>query len=119
MKSAPKRLSQDRVTYRELRNTPGQVWERLANNEPLTLIADGEAKALLLPVIDGDVGAVYEAFIRGRAMLAASRMRRQAREAGSDRLTLAEINALIRKTRAARPAEERPLPARRRSPRRK
>ena len=32
-----------RVTYRELRNTPGRVWERLAGGGPRTLVADGEA----------------------------------------------------------------------------
>jgi hypothetical protein len=92
----------DRVTYRELRNTPGQVWERLANNEPLTLMAEGVAKAILVPVVDGDVQGAYEAFTRGRAMLAAARLRRDARQSGTDRMTLVEINALIRKTREAR-----------------
>ena len=92
----------DRVTYRELRNTPGQVWERLANNEPLTLMAEGVAKAILVPVVDGDVQGAHEAFSRGRAMLAAARIRRDARQSGADRMTLVEINALIRKTREAR-----------------
>jgi hypothetical protein len=91
----------DRVTYRELRNTPGRVWERLARREMLTLVAEGEPKAILVPVPDGDVRAAHEAYVRGRAMLAASRMRRQAREAGT-RLTLRDINALIRATRAER-----------------
>jgi hypothetical protein len=31
--------SGDRVTYRDLRNTPGRVWERLASREILTLVA--------------------------------------------------------------------------------
>lgn len=94
--------TQDRVTYRELRNTPGRVWERLANNEPLTLVAEGEAKAILVPVTDGDAGSAYEAYVRGRAMMAAARLRRRAREAGSGKMTLAEINALIRATRQAK-----------------
>jgi hypothetical protein len=92
----------DRVTYRELRNTPGQVWERLRNDEPLTLVADGEAKAILLPIADGDARGAYEAYERGRAMLAASRLRRAAKTAGARKLSLDEINELIRKTRAAR-----------------
>ena len=92
----------DRVTYRELRNTPGQVWERLANHEALTLVADGEAKAILVPVVDGDVSAAYEAYTRGRAMLSASRMRRAAQESGASALSLDDINALIRAARKAR-----------------
>jgi antitoxin (DNA-binding transcriptional repressor) of toxin-antitoxin stability system len=92
----------DRITYRDLRNTPGQVYERLANNEILTLVADGEPKAILVPVESGDVRLAYEAYARGRAMLAASRMRRSARESGAGAMNLDEINALIRATRAAR-----------------
>ncbi|MGQ0650239.1 MAG: hypothetical protein ACT4P7_22080 [Gemmatimonadaceae bacterium] len=33
------------VTYRDLRNTPGQVFARLSAGEPLPLVAEGEAKA--------------------------------------------------------------------------
>jgi hypothetical protein len=91
----------DRVTYRELRNTPGRVWERLAADEPLTLMAEGEAKAILIPVRDGDVRAAEEAYVRGRALMAAAKLRRAARnEAGS--MTLDAINAVIRKVRASR-----------------
>ena len=97
----------DRITYRELRNTPGRVWERLRSDEPLTLIADGEAKAVLLPVPDGDVKGAYEAYARGRAMLAASRLRRAARELGTRKLSLDDINDIIRKTRAARQRKKR------------
>lgn len=101
-KKSGKPTAGDRVTYRELRNTPGQVWERLAQQELLTLVADGEAKALLIPVPDGDVNSVYEAYVRGRAMVAASRLRRSARVIGAPGMTLDDVNALIRKTRAAR-----------------
>lgn len=106
-KKTPPRRDDDRITYRDLRNTPGRVWERLADNEMLTLVADGEAKAILVPVEDGDVRSAYEAYTRGRAMLAASRMRRRARESGAGKLTLSEINELIQTTREARQREAR------------
>lgn len=107
-KKSAKPVRGDRVTYRELRNTPGKVWERLAKQEPLTLVADGEAKAILIPVSDGDLNSAYEAYVRGRAMVAASRLRRTARKAGASKMTLDEINALIRRTRAAhRPGRRR------------
>jgi hypothetical protein len=92
----------DRVSYRELRNTPGRVWERLAGKELLTLVADGEAKAILVPVEDGDVRAAQEAYTRGRALLAASRMRKRARAAGTSGMSLTEINAVIRSAREER-----------------
>ena len=101
-KGTPRANHTDRVTYRELRNTPGKVWERLNNRELLTLVAEGEPKAILVPVVDGDVAGAYEAYVRGRAMLAASRMRRRARETAAGRMTLREINVLIAETRAQR-----------------
>lgn len=100
--AAPQESESDRVTYRELRNTPGRVWERLARNEILTLVADGSAKALVIPVDDGNASAALEAYRRGRSMMALARIRRAARKNGTARMTLAEINALIRKTRAER-----------------
>jgi hypothetical protein len=102
MRKKPLPRADDRVTYRELRNTPGRVWERLASKEVLTLVAEGVPKAILIPVEDGDVRSAHEAYIRGRAMLAAARIRRSARESGKDRMSLAAINAMIGAVRAER-----------------
>jgi len=91
-----------RVTYRELRNTPGRVWERLADNKVLTLVADGRARAIVIPVDDGDAQSALEAYRRGRAMMAVASMRRSARESGASALTLADVNAVIRQVRDER-----------------
>lgn len=96
-----------RVTYRELRNTPGRVWERLARNQILTLVAEGNAKAIVIPVDDGNVRDALEAYRRGRAMMAIAGIRRSARENGTSGMTLAEINVVIRKTRDERSRAER------------
>ena len=100
------RTESDRLTYRELRNTPGRVWERLAGEGPLTLVADGEAKAIVIPVKDGDVRGALEAYDRGRAMMAIRRIQASARAKGTDKMTLAEINAVIRDVRREMRAEE-------------
>ena len=96
----------DRVTYRELRNTPGRVWERLAANQILTLVADGEAQAIVIPVSEGNVQHALEAYRRGRAMMAMARIRRAARANGTSKMTLAEINDVIRETRDERRRDE-------------
>ena len=113
MPKKPKKLTplptgktSDRVTYRELRNTPGRVWERLAQDEPLTLVADGEAKAILIPIADGDAAGTYDAYIRGRALLAMRSMQDAARRSGKDKMTLAEINKVIREVRRERRARD-------------
>jgi hypothetical protein len=92
----------DRVTYRELRNTPGRVWERLAQDEPLTLVADGQAKALLIPIPDGDAAAAHEAYVRGRALMAVRRIQDAARESAVGGMSLDEINRVIREVRRNR-----------------
>lgn len=89
----------DRVTYRELRNTPGQVWERLSRDRPLTLFADGKAKALLIPIPDGDAAAAQEAYLRGRALLSVRRIQDAARRGGRSAMMLDQINRVIREVR--------------------
>src|ERR1700722_9285663 len=92
----------DRVTYREMWNPPGRVWERLAENRILTLVAEGKARAIVIPVDDGNAQDALEAYRRGRAMMAISSLRRAARERGASGMSLAEINAIIRRTRDER-----------------
>jgi hypothetical protein len=103
----PAESGNDRVTYRELRNTPGRVWERLAANQILTLVADGKARALVIPVDDGNARDALEAYRRGRAMMAIASIRRTARANGSAKMSLAEINNVIRETRDQRRRAER------------
>jgi hypothetical protein len=97
----------DRVTYRELRNTPGRVWERLAANQILTLVADGREQAIVIPINDGNAQDALEAYRRGRAMMAIASIRRAARANGTSKITLAEINDVIRETREERGRAER------------
>jgi len=106
-KKKPDIVESGRITYRELRNTPSRVWERLEADEPLALVADGRPRALLIPLADGDVRAAYEAFVRGRALMAASRMRQRAAATRSGRMTLDDVNGLIARTRRARRSTKR------------
>lgn len=101
-------MSNKPVTYRELRNTPAKVFERLADGEPLELVADGTTKALLIPVDDGDATAALDAWKRGRALLALARMQSAARRGGAADLSMTAINREIktmRKTRRDRESE--------------
>lgn len=95
------------VTYRELRNTPGQVFERLTSGEPLSLVAEGEVKALMIPVANGDVGTALEAWNRGRALVAIGRLQARARAVGTDRLSMSEVIEEVDAVRKARRKRER------------
>ncbi len=94
------------ITYRDLRNTPGRVFERLAAGESLTLVADGTDKALLIPITDGDADTALDAWKRGRALLALTRLQAAARRSGATGIGLADINAEVRAVRRARRARE-------------
>ena len=87
------------ISFNHLDQLEVEHLERLARSEVLTLVAEGQAKAILVPVEDGDVGSAYEAYSRGRAMMAAARLRREARDSGASGMTLRDVNALIAKTR--------------------
>ncbi len=95
-----------RVTYRELRNTPGKVFERLASGEPLELVADGDTKAVLIPVDDGDATSTLDAWRRGRALLALSRLQSESMRKGTSGLSLSDINREIKSARKARRSRE-------------
>lgn len=99
-------MSAKRVTYRDLRNTPGKVFERLASGEPLELVADGETRAVLIPVDEGDATSALDAWRRGRALLAIARIQSNARRKGTSGLSLSDITAEIRATRKARRSRE-------------
>lgn len=94
------------ITYRDLRNTPGRVFERLAAGEPLSLVSEGTGKALLVPVEDGDVETALDAWRRGRALLALARLQAGARRSGTAKLSLKEVDAEIDSVRRARRRRE-------------
>ena len=94
------------ITYRELRNTPGRVFERLAEGEPLSLVSDGTTRALLIPVEEGDATTALDAWRRGRALLALSRLQAEARREGTAVLTRGAITREIRSSRRVRRARE-------------
>lgn len=94
------------VTYRDLRNTPAKVFERLAGGEPLELVADGSTKAVLIPVDDGDAAPVLDAWKRGRALLALARAQSAARRDGTSELALSEVTREIKAVRKTRRSRE-------------
>ena len=89
----------DRLTYRELRNTPGRVWERLALDKPLTLVADGVPKAILIPLNGEEPAEILAEYRSVRALKAMREIQAESRRNGTDKLTLDEINEIIREAR--------------------
>ena len=88
------------ITMRELRNQTTQVIEEL-DQETGVVTSNGKPVGILLSV-DDDFEEVTVALRQARAALAVSRLRKEARESGADRLTEQEIEEEIGSARRAR-----------------
>ena len=73
--------------------------------DPL-LLSGRTSQFFLVPVQGGDVGRQYEALRQALAILSIRETQLQAREAGLDGMTMEDIQAEIRASRAARRARK-------------
>ena len=89
------------VSTRELRNRPGHVRD-LAQKEELVLTANGKPIAILLAVEEDGLEDAARAIRQAKALLALSRLRKQAARKGSDRMSPADIDRQIRALRSRR-----------------
>lgn len=94
----------DFVTARELRLSPGSVWEKLERQRALIITSNGRPIGMLSDLPEGDVEAALLLLRRLRAEHAVMRLRREAKAKGLDRWTSARIDREIRAVRRRRPA---------------
>lgn len=90
------------VSIRDMRTRPGEVWQQLQDEGDLIVTSSGRPFALMIAAEGEDVEALLLALRRARAQLATSKMRRQAGEAGLDRMAMDDIDAEIRQARLER-----------------
>lgn len=92
------------VTIRELRTQSGQVWARLNENHNLVITNNGRPVAVLSEVNEDNLEPTLAAIRRSRAMAAVEAMRSASIRQGTNRMSLAEIDAEIKavRTKASR-----------------
>ena len=90
------------VSVRELRGRSAAVWKTLAAEKELVVTSNGRPIALLSETSEERLEESLNALRRARAELAAASMQRASLAAGTDRLTLDEINSEIAAVREAR-----------------
>lgn len=90
------------ITVRDLRGRPAQVWNKLARERDVILTSNGKPIAILSAVSEDTLEESLAAVRRARAVAAVERMQRQSVQAGTDKLSPAEIAAEIRAVRKAR-----------------
>jgi antitoxin (DNA-binding transcriptional repressor) of toxin-antitoxin stability system len=90
------------VTIRDLRTRPKQVRDSLRREREAVLTANGRPVAVLVPVDAGTVDETLETIRRARGLEALRAIRREARARGLDRLSPAEIDAIVTRARRDR-----------------
>ena len=90
------------VSVRELRGRSAAVWKALAEEKDLVITSNGKPIALLSATTDEFLEESLGAVRRARAQAAASAMQQASLKAGTDRISLDEINAEIAASRVER-----------------
>ena len=90
------------VPYRDLRNEPSAVREKLADEGEFIVTVDNKPFAVLISLGEENVQEVLLMISRLRSQMAARAIRSEARRRGLDKMSKKDINVLIKKTRAER-----------------
>ena len=90
------------VSVRELRGQSAAVWKALAKEKDLIVTSNGKPIALLSATSDESLEESLSALRRARAQAAATAMQQASVKAGTDQLSLQDINAEIDATRSQR-----------------
>jgi antitoxin (DNA-binding transcriptional repressor) of toxin-antitoxin stability system len=90
------------VTVRDLRTRPGQIWDKLRQQQDLIVTANGRPIAVLSHIGEDGVEETLASLRRAHAQAALSRLRADAAAQGLDRLSADEIEAEIAATRNER-----------------
>ena len=90
------------VPYRVLRNQPSELRKKLEEKGELVVTVDGEPMAIMLQIPKGSLEDLVLLLSQVRAQLAVATIREQARKSGLNKMTIEQVNVLVKETRAAR-----------------
>ena len=90
------------VTIRDFRTRPKEVREALRREREAVLTANGRPVALMIPVDAESLDEKLETLRRARGLEALREIRRESAARGLTRLSMREIDALVRATRNAK-----------------
>jgi len=87
------------VPVRDLRIRPGSVWRVVKKERRVLVTSNGKPLALLTDMEGRDLEQELRAQSLAEGIVALSQIRRIARERGLDRMSMAEIDEVIARTR--------------------
>ena len=90
------------VSIRELRGQSAAVWRALADEKELVVTSNGKPIAVLSATSEEHLEESLQSLRRARAQAAVAAIQQASRDAGTDRLSLDEIDAEIDAVRRSR-----------------
>jgi len=97
----------DFISIREFRIQPGKVWKKLAKDHQLVVTRNGKPFAILTETSPAGLETDLQDLRRARFGKALAAFRAEAKKSGLNKLSLDQINNIIREARDARRNESR------------
>jgi len=87
------------VTVRDFRTAPANIWKKLSSERELIITNNGKPIALLTPLSDETLEDTVSAIRKAKAINAVRKMQETSLSLGNDKITLEDINAIIKQAR--------------------
>jgi len=87
------------LTVRDFRTSPAAIWKRLPKEREMVITNNGKPIALLTPLTDETMEDTISAFRQAKAVNSVRKMQEISASLGNDKMTLDEINAIIKEVR--------------------
>lgn len=90
------------VSVRDLRGKSAEIWKDLQGEREMVITSNGRPVAILAAVNESNLEESLSAFRRARSVEAVAKLQQRSVSAGTDKLSLAEIDAEIKAVRQQR-----------------
>jgi prevent-host-death family protein len=90
------------VSVRDLRGKSAEIWRALPSDRELVITSNGRPVAILASIDESNLEESLSAFRQARAVDAVARLQQRSVKAGTDRLSMDEIEAEIKAVRGRR-----------------
>jgi len=90
------------LSVRDLRGKSAQIWKELPGEREMVVTSNGRPIAILAAITEKNLEESLSAFRQSRAVEAVVSLQRSSVEQGTDKISLAEINAEIKAVRKKR-----------------
>ncbi|MFZ1984551.1 MAG: type II toxin-antitoxin system Phd/YefM family antitoxin [Desulfatitalea sp.] len=90
------------LSIRDLRTKSSQIWQELPEQKEMIITSNGRPIAILSSINEDDLEQVLTAFRHARASSAVAALQYDSVKKGTDKTSMEEIDAEIKKVRAKR-----------------